>query len=324
MDKFLQRFFGEEVNVKEYTKLDGLTYSVISSYRFYIISIGEIDFLAILPLYGQPTVPALKKHIAKIKAVANMPVVYLARNLSYYKIQGLIRDRIPFIEDEKQIYLPFLGAYLKAKEEQSITLHDRFSIPAQILAMMFLYNAHEELPLKKATRFLPYSAMSISRALKELTATGIFYDKKDGTSKIIKADLAKKELFEEIADKLNSPVKSWGYVDNGKIEETMVMAGEDAIAEMSMLAPRNLVTYAVFEKEFDNGLLSRELLDPKSQSRLELWSYPPLLFSDTTLPDPISLALTLRENSDERVEQAIELIMNDLWEGKHGSWIRQF
>lgn len=48
------------------------------------------------------------------------------------------------------------------------------------------------------------------------------------------------------------------------------------------------------------------------------------MFSDTTLPNPISLALTLRENRDERVEQAVELIMDDLWEGKHGSWIRKF
>lgn len=317
-------FLGENVSVKEYSRLEGLTYSLISSYKFFLINIGETEFLAILPLYGQPTIPTLKKHIAKIMAVSNLKVVYLVRDLSYSKMQGLIKDRIPFIEEDKQIYLPFLGAYLAAKENNTSTIIDHFSIPAQILAMMFIYNADSKLPIRKAVNFLPYSAMSISRALKELNATDLFYIKKNGVSKILKTELSKKELFEEIVDKFNSPIKSWGYIASDRINEKMVLAGEDAIAEVSMLAPQNLKTYAVFEKEAAKSLLSGELLDKKAQSKLELWYYPPLLFSNTNIPDPISLALSLRDNQDERVEQAIETVMNELWEGKHGSWVKQF
>lgn len=324
MDRFLKMIFGEEVSIKEYTKLNGLAYSLISSYEFLLVRVGEVEFVVILPLYVQPTIPTLKKHITKIMAAAALPVVYLGRGLSHSKIQGLIRDRIPFIEEEKQIYLPFLGAYLTSKEKHNSSLYDKFSIPAQLLAMMFLYNADGSLPLKKAISFLPYSAMSISRALKELEATGLFYVKRDGVSKIIRADLVKKELFEEMVDKFNSPVKAWGYIASDRINEKMVMAGEDAMAEVSMLAPPNLKNYAVFEKEMDKGLLSGELLDNKAQSKLELWYYPPLLFSKTNIPDPISLVLSLSNIHDERLEQAIEKVMNELWEDEHGTWVKQF
>ena len=55
-----------------------------------------------------------------------------------------------------------------------------------------------------------------------------------------------------------------------------------------------------------------------------LWLYEPLLFSQSNIPDPISIILSLKNVHDERVEQAVEMLMDEVWEGQHGTWIKQF
>ena len=70
--------------------------------------------------------------------------------------------------------------------------------------------------------------------------------------------------------------------------------------------------------------MNSELLDSKKQSELQLWSYDPLLFSQLDIPDPISLAVSLMDVRDERVEQALDVIMEEVWEGQHGTWIKKF
>ena len=104
----------------------------------------------------------------------------------------------------------------------------------------------------------------------------------------------------------------------------MVLAGEDALAEKSMLANTLPTKYATYRKNVDLSVLHSELLDNKKQSELQLWSYNPLLFSQLDIPEPISLVLSLMDIHDERVEQALDGIMEEVWEGQHGTWIKKF
>ena len=52
----------------------------------------------------------------------------------------------------------------------------------------------------------------------------------------------------------------------------MVLAGETALSEMSMLNPSRLRTYAVYEKDFDKTHLIDELIDPDVQVKVEIWA----------------------------------------------------
>ena len=49
----------------------------------------------------------------------------------------------------------------------------------------------------------------------------------------------------------------------------------------------------------------------KEPVNIELWKYDPLLFSDKGTVDPVSLALTFKENADERIEGAVEEYLED-------------
>lgn len=323
MEIFLKDIFGIEAVCQKFYDFAGLSHLLVDAYDYILVEINEVKFLAIAPVYEQPTIPTLVNHMKKISSAKNLPVVYHPRSLTYSKMKGLLQQKVPFIVDGKQAYLPFLGTFLQAIGDER-NKNVRFSLPAQLLAMMYLYSREPVLYIKKAVEFLPYSAMSITRAMRELEASELFYVEKDKQSNVLRSQLAKQELFEELKARFNSPIWKCGYIDNEFVAKEMVLAGEDALAEKSMLANTLPAKYAAYKKNVDVSTLHNELFDSKKQSELQLWSYDPLLFSQLDIPDPISLVVSLKDVHDERVEQALDGIMEEVWEGQHGTWIKKF
>ena len=148
--------------------------------------------------------------------------------------------------------------------------------------------------------------MTMTRAVRQLEATGLFLVSKDGVNKVIESKCGRLELFEKSRQYLSTPVRKTGYIKKSEITEDMVVAGETALAEKSMLNPSRIIIYAIREKSFDKKLLMDELIDPEKQIRLELWAYDPRLFSKGNVADSLSVALSLSKNGDERVEEAVE------------------
>ena len=323
MEKFLKDIFGIDAVCRKFYDFAGLSHLLVDAYEYILVEINEVKFVAIAPIYEQPTIPTLVNHMKKISSAKNLPVVYHPRSLTYSKMKGLLQQKVPFIVDAKQAYMPFLGMFLQAVSDEK-NEKVKFSLPAQLLAMMYLYSREPFLYIKKAVEFLPYSAMSITRAMRELEVSELFYVEKDKQNKVLRSQLAKQELFEELKARFNSPIWKRGYIDNGCVAKEMVLAGEDALAEKSMLANTLPAKYAAYKKNVDVSTLHNELLDSKKQSELQLWSYNPLLFSQLDIPDPISLVVSLMYVHDERVNQALDGIMEEVWEGQHGTWIKKF
>ena len=324
METFLSSIFAIDVKIREFNDFSNLSRLLIDKYRYNLVELSGTKFLSITPLYDLPTIPTLAKQMKIIQKAKGLPVVCHPKSLTPSKMKGLMKHQIPFIVDMKQVYLPFLGTYLQAVAEREVNASDVLSLPAQLLAMMYLYTNENYLYIKQAVKFLPYSAMSITRAVRELEATDLFYVSKQKQSNILHSQLSEKELFDELIDSFASPIWKSGYIDNEDVTQAMVLAGEDALAEKSMLANVLPVKYALYRKNFDESLLKRELIDAQKQSELQMWSYEPLLFSQSNIPDPISIILSLKNVHDERVEQAIDILMDEVWEGQHGTWIKQF
>ena len=129
---------------------------------------------------------------------------------------------------------------------------------------------------------------------------------KDGVNKLIESKYSRYELFEKAKVYLKTPVRKTGYIDKTKVTENMVLAGETALSEKTMLNPSRVVTYAITEKDYDKTLLTEELTDPDKQVRLELWAYNPRQFSDDNCADDISIVLSFGDTVDERIEEAID------------------
>lgn len=303
----IDNIFGLSIRYEPWDKKSILPLYIVSNYQFYTAYIENIRCIVIIPIEELPTLPSLKKQIQKIRVIDDVPVVLYSKTISFYRRKSLLENHLPFITD-KQTFLPFIGALL-VDEKEPEKIKDKFVYSTQLLFLAYMYNHEKKVYVSDLSKSLPFSAMTLSRAVKQLEMTDLFLVYKDGVNKVIESKYSHKELFEHIQHYLLTPVRQVGYMNKSLVTDYMVLAGETALSEMSMLNPSRLRTYAVYEKDFDKTQLIDELIDPEVQVKVEIWAYDPQLFTHTNIADTLSIVLSLKENKDERIEEVLEDIL---------------
>ena len=296
--------FGLSIKYETWNHQDSLPIYIAGSYHFYTAYIGDKRCILLVPIEELVTLPALKKQIAKIQQIDNVPVVLELVTVSKYRRKSLIENNIPFVT-EKQVFLPFIGTML-TDEKVLLKFTGKFVYSTQQLFLLYLYEMKKRLYMSEAGKVLPFTAMTLTRAVKQLEASGLFLTGKDGVNKFIESKYNWLELFEKAKKYLSTPVRRAGYIDKVQVTENMVLAGETALSEKTMLNPSRVVTYAISEKDYDKTLLTEELVEPDKQVRLELWAYDPKQFSRDNNADDLSVILSLGDTSDERIEEAMD------------------
>lgn len=296
--------FGLTINYKSWDKKQALPLYVAANYEIDEAIVSNNRFIVMSPIGDLPTLPAMKKHIEKIQKIDDVPVAFYLKNLSDFRRKGMLESNIPFMT-EKQVFLPFIGTLLM-EEKNNALYKEKFMFSTQQLFLMYLYNRQNKLYVANVGKKLPYSAMTLSRAVKQLEASDLFLVYKDGVNKVIESKYDRRELFERAKPFLLDPVRKYDYIEKSRIDENMVLASESALTKNLMLNPSKLITYAIDEQKMDINQMENELVDPNKQIRLELWGYDPKLFSDDNVADGLSVALSLREIVDERIEEAID------------------
>jgi hypothetical protein len=299
--------FGLPVEYKSWDRKGLLPLNIGSAYRFKMAVIGDVRCIVLDPINDIPTLPALKKQLEKIRIIDNAPIIIKLNHLSPHRKKNLIKNNIAFVTN-KQAYLPFIGAIL-SNENEKCEKCEKLCPSAQELFLLYLYNNKKKFYVKDALNILPFTAMTLSRAVKQLEVTGLFKVTKDGVSNIIESKYDRIELFNKARDFLSSPVRRSGYIDKVEVTANMMLAGESALANESMLNVGKVVTLAVFEKSYDKQRLFDELIDPEHQVKLELWKYEPSQFSQGDCADLLSVALSFENTIDERIEQAVEEVI---------------
>lgn len=296
--------FGIPIRYEVWNKKELLPIYIEGGYEFRCAYIGDKRCLMLTPIDELATILSLKKQIARIQEVDNVPVIFELPTVSSYRRKSLIENKIPFVT-EKQIFLPFIGALL-TDEKETYKKTEKFVFSTQQLFLFYLYSKKKQLYISEAAKKLPFTAMTLTRAVKQLDTTGLFTVTKDGVNKVIESKYGRLELFEKAKKYLSTPIRKAGYIQKAQVTAEMVFAGETVLSEKTMLNSGRIFTYAVDGKSFDKKLLNEELVDPDKQVRLELWSYNPKQFSNDGVADSISVALSFSGNEDERIEEAVE------------------
>ena len=52
---------------------------------------------------------------------------------------------------------------------------------------------------------------------------------------------------------------------------------------------------------------------PEKQYKLELWGYDPMIFAKDDRADIISVILSFSDTKDERIEKAIDELLESMW-----------
>jgi hypothetical protein len=91
-------------------------------------------------------------------------------------------------------------------------------------------------------------------------------------------------------------------------------AGETALAQRSMLTPPKEPVYALWSKRWKELAKTVKTLpiEDEGTCKIQIWRYDPNLFARENRVDPFSLYLSLQHEDDERVETALEEMMEKM------------
>ena len=315
--EYLNKVLGIEVSYED-VEFKHLPNFIVTRYRLKMASMNEKKVIFLYPKTELEQIEVLKKHIARIQKNENKPIVLVLNKLGFRQKEYLIREKIPFIVEGKQIYLPFMALYLQERCNAERKPREEILPSAQMLLLHFIYGGGQELSTSQAAKDLELTPTSISRASKQLEEMGLLHIKKEGVQRILQSENSPKILFQKAGDKLLNPIKRTVYIPKELVRTSLLESGYSALAEYSMLNAPNIKCYATERISQWNDVMTNRLQDSQVQVAVEMWRYNPRKLSTRNTVDELSLALALREDTDERVEEAVDEMLNELWKKING------
>ena len=310
--EYLNKVLGIEV-VYMNGKFEHLPNFIVTRYRLQRVSMNGQGVIFLYPKTELEQVEVLKKQIARIQKNENLPVVLVLNELSFRQKEYLIREKIPFIVEGRQIYLPFMALYLQERCNAEKKPREEMLPSAQMLLLHFIYGGAQELSTSQAAKDLELTPTSISRASRQLEEMGLLHIRKAGVQRILYSEDSPKMLFQKTGDTLLNPVKRTVYIPKELVGTDLLESGYSALTEYSMLNAPNVRCYAAERISQWKDVMTNSLQNSQVQVAVEMWRYNPRKLSTRNAVDELSLALALREDADERVEEAVEEMLNELW-----------
>jgi len=311
--KYLENALKITVRLEKWKNVDFFPYFLFNKYHFEHAYLDNVEALFVYPKQRVTDFAGLKSDMWLILKAAHIPAVLCSNGLPSRQRHALIELGIPFVIDEKQIYLPFMGIALQAKGATETSPKKHFTPATQLLFLYVMYSKTELKTMRKIAQALNLSAMTVSRAAHQLMAHDLISLDARGKSVLISVCENRKYLWDKALPLLSSPVKKTQYIDVSLINSDFCMAGISALTHNSFLAETKQKTYAIANNYKQNFESSSLLLDRKKQALLEIWSYDPRVLAQDGVVDTLSLALSLGQSQDARTEDAVNEMLEEFW-----------
>jgi NADPH-dependent 7-cyano-7-deazaguanine reductase QueF-like protein len=310
---YLKENIDEQITIKPWIKKNNFPVFLRDTYNFYEVTILGTRCILIEAVDEMPNIYQLQKHIKQIKNLTDRQIVLFYKDITRYRRKSLIENRIAFVIEDGQMYLPFLGLDLKKVKEHVEEEAKGFTAPAQIAYLYFLYHKEEVVNTTDFAKKLGFNKMTASRALNDLYhANLITYEigGMTGRSKEYKR-IKDPDYFLRGRNYLKTPVRKIIYTKTRPLDA--LTAGMEALSELSMINPPGHPIMAIdrnkLNKEQVEVVNNKDLIKDTKLVELELWDYDPGLFSNNGHVDLLSLYASLKEETDERVRQALEEVL---------------
>lgn len=318
LEKYLKENIDAAATVKLWEERTKLPLFLLETYSFYSLTLlGESCLL--MEITGEvPAIDMMLKHMRVIRKSHSDSLVFLFKSISAYKRKILIEQRIPFLIDNGQMYLPFLGLNLKKETEQHITAVEEFSATAQLVYLYFLYDQELKINATELSKCLHVTKMTASRALKELYDLGLLKYHIGGKNERSKEyqRINDPEYYQRGNGYLKNPIIKVAYIK--EFPEAFPLAGLAALANRSMINHPNWTVRAISKdkaKFFQDQMKSeQEILFKSDYDEVQIWRYDPGFLGKDNQVDKLSLALSFKKNKDDRINQAIdEMLEGEPW-----------
>lgn len=309
---------GRTISLKERNKeqLKGISVGDKLSYCYFDGMYYGIPLLFVEPRDTDWTPRVLDITGRDLTTRFNVPVVFILPSCPAYERQRLIDKGVYFVVSDKYAYLPML----LANERERKTRKAKVLTPAaQYLLLYHLQmESLEGLAARDLEGKMPYSYATIALAITCLDDLGLCAKVADGSKrKILHFVSSGKELWTKAQPYLISPIDKRIYCDKLLSEEQFPVCGINALSHYTHLNAdaENMVMMNIRQMQTLNtsgALLNANELD--GDVVIETWKYPPVTAGgwNAGYVDKLSLAISLREDEDPRVEGAVEYLINKI------------
>lgn len=302
------------------TGMKGVSIGDSLSYRFFDGNFRDLQLLFAEPKGVSATPRALSITATRLYELYGLPVVFLLPSCPAYVRQRLIEKDVYFVVSEKYAHLPMLVANERLRKSK---LARRLNPVAQYLLLYHLQiESLEGLAARDMEGRVPYSYTSITLGITCLADLGLCEKVADGSKrKALHFKESGRLLWDKVQPLLTDPVEERVYCDEFLSDESFPVCGINALAHytrlnsdrerMIMMSARQLRTLTadgmlVHPNDFDGNVL------------IEAWKYPPVSEGPENVEwvDKLSLAISLRDDKDPRVEKEVEQLIEGIeWKG---------
>ena len=296
-------------------------------YELHQLRVDDSYFLGIVLREPDTFQPArFEKQLVRLMRVQEGEVAFdgfclIADELSGYVRQSLVKRRIPFIVPGLQMNWPALGAAVQSRSSRFRRVpktESRLLMPATQVVILHALNGGMDAAMssKALAQRLGYSAMTLSRALDEIEAQELGRVVREGRERLLAFPEGLKALWDKAENRLRNPVRETVRVWQHDLPtDGPLQAGEAALAGYSLLAEPGEPVFAVGRGDwkFLARTVERVPVPESSTCQLQVWRYEPELLAREGAVDPFSLYLSLKDEPDERVQIALEEMMEAAW-----------
>lgn len=312
---YLKENIDDNIKIKKWPNKNFLPIFLREKYSFYEIRLLNRTCLLLETKSEDSGIKILQKQLKNIEALTNLQVILYYKDISRYKRKKLIMNRISFVIENGQMYIPFIGLDIKNKSGNLKEVKKSFSTTTQIAYLYFLYNKDVLINTTEFSELFNLTLMTSSRALQDLYNANLIKYKlggKTGRSKIYKR-ASDPDYFNRGKDYIKSPIKKIVYVKN--VPNGSVVAGLESLAEFSMINPPGYLIRAISVLQLNN--MNEEIIN-KNDDRilddklveLQVWEYDPKIFMKNGYVDLMSLYATLKDLNEDRIEMAIDKVLS--------------
>jgi len=288
--------------------------------RYEIFSTELLGNHCLLAIAGEPQRSDVIRRdfeVLRSKAPESLPI-FVTQALTSFERRRLIQKGVPFIVPGNQLFVPELGIDLREHfRDRRERPTRKFSPASQSLLIVALLQPWQERvhPTALAAQ-LRYSTMTISRVASEWTKSGLAEAVVIGKERWLSFSQGPRETWQKAQDWLRTPVRSvhWAVGHSAETADAP-LAGLSALAELTLLAEPPVRARALTSGQWKRALDSSLQAVPGPEedvTRYEIWRYGPQLIPGQPAVDPLSLMISLQDDRDERVAQALETLENQL------------
>lgn len=316
---YLRKIFGKEIRT-EYNKFyNTFPMYMTERYKFHFIKISndEKSYVLVKTITKQGiNIVQLKKQMKQIYNYSNSVPVFVLDSLRLSQRNVLVQNGIPFIQPENQIYIPTIMINLSQREIIQKEYTEEFSIAAQVTYIYIFLNYIKETNAPRLAEEIPYSKITLNRALAELVSRGLLYTEGNNTRKIYKT-IERNEFWENGKKHLFNPVEKVFYISSKKDYNDLFISSETALARLGNSLNESMIGFYACSSETIKSINKEDFINQydivnDNYLTIEQFRYNPRFLSKNNYVDVISLYAELKDSNDERIQIALEELLEEV------------